>query len=170
HELEAAAEIGHQPELRRERLLEVGRPLGDIVVAARSAYFQQPFTPQLGLVPDLGGSFQFMRRLGPARAVAVTMLGDRIPADQAASWGLIWQCVDDDALAATAQAIAQRLAQGAPRALAALPAVMWSALHNDFDRQLDCERDAQAALVQTDDFLEAVTAFREKRKARFNGR
>jgi 2-(1,2-epoxy-1,2-dihydrophenyl)acetyl-CoA isomerase len=144
--------------------------LGDIVIAARSAYFQQPFTPQLGLVPDLGGSFQFMHRLGPARAIAATMLGERISAEQAADWGLIWQCVDDDALHSAAQGVAERLAQGAPRALAALPGVMWAALRNDLDGQLDCERDAQAALVQTDDFLEAVTAFREKRKPRFTGR
>lgn len=144
--------------------------LGDIVIAGRSAYFQQPFTPQLALVPDLGGSFQYMHRLGPARAIAVTMLGERLGAQQAADWGLIWQCVDDEALGSTALAIAERLAVGAPRALAALPGLMWSALRNGFNEQLDCERDAQAALVQTDDFLEAIAAFKEKRKPRFNGR
>ena len=144
--------------------------LADIVVAGRSAYFQLPFTAQLGLVPDMGGSWQLMRRIGPARAIASAMLGERIPAEKAAEWGMIWQCVDDDALVATSQAIALRLAQGAPRALATLPGVMWSALENGLDAQLDCERDAQAALVQTDDFMEAVDAFRTKRKPQFNGR
>lgn len=144
--------------------------LGDIVIAGRSAWFQQPFTAQLGLVPDMGGSWQFMHRLGPARAMAVTMLGERIPAEQAAEWGLVWQCVDDAALPEVARGVAERLAQGAPRALGTLPGLMWSALHNDLDTQLDRERDAQAMLVQTDDFLEAVNAFREKRKPRFAGR
>ena len=144
--------------------------LADIVVAGRSAYFQLPFTAQLGLVPDMGGSWQLMRRIGPARAIASAMLGERIPAEKAAEGGMLWQCVDDDALVATSQAIALRLAQGAPRALATLPGVMWSALENGLDAQLDCERDAQAALVQTDDFMEAVDAFRTKRKPQFNGR
>lgn len=141
--------------------------LADIVIAGQSAYFHQPFAPQLGLVPDMGASFQFMHRLGPARAIGLTLLGERLPAQQAAEWGLIWQCVQDDSLQASAQAIADRLAQGAPRALAAVPGLMWSALANEFSTQLDRERDAQAALVQTDDFLEAVAAFREKRKPRF---
>lgn len=144
--------------------------LADIVVAGRSAYFQQPFTAQLGLVPDMGGSWQLMRRIGPARAIASAMLGERISAQQAAEWGLIWQCVEDDALAATAHAVAQRLADGAPRALAVLPDVMWSALEHGLDAQLDRERDTQAQLVQTDDFMEAVDAFRAKRKPQFKGR
>ncbi|WBY02940.1 enoyl-CoA hydratase-related protein [Ramlibacter tataouinensis] len=144
--------------------------IADIVFAGRSAYFQQPFTPQLGLVPDLGGSWQLMRRLGPARAVATAMLGERISAEQAAAWGLIWQCVDDDELARVSTAAAERLAQGAPLAFAALPEVMSAALQNDFSSQLDCERDAQARLVQTEDFMEAVSAFREKRKPKFKGR
>ncbi|VWX63333.1 acyl-CoA hydratase [Burkholderiales bacterium 8X] len=143
--------------------------LADIVVAGRSAYFQQPFTAQLGLVPDMGGSFQLMHRLGPARAMALAMLGDRLPAQQAADWGLIWQCVDDDLLGSTAMAIAERLAAGAPRALSTLRSVMWAARGNDLDAQLDRERDAQAQLVQTEDFLEAVAAFREKRKPTFGG-
>ena len=144
--------------------------LGDIVIAAQSAYFQQPFTAQLGLVPDLGGSYQFMHRLGPARAIAVTMLGERIPAAQAAEWGLIWQCVPDEALSDAAHSVAERLAQGAPRALAVLPDLMWRALEGGLDAQLDRERDTQASLVQSEDFHEAVTAFREKRKPRFTGR
>lgn len=144
--------------------------LADIVVAGKSAYFQQPFTAQLGLVPDMGGSWQMMQRLGPARAIATAMLGERISAEQAAEWGLIWKCVEDSELAATAQSVAQRLAEGAPQALARLPDVMWAALQNNLGVQLDLERDTQAELVQTDDFMEAVDAFREKRKPHFKGR
>ena len=144
--------------------------LADIVVAGRSAYFQQPFTAQLGLVPDMGGSWQMMRRLGPARAIAAALLGERINAAQAAEWGLIWKCVEDSELAATARSIAERLAEGAPKAMARLPDMMWAALENDLDTQLDLERDVQTTLVQTDDFMEAVDAFREKRKPTFKGR
>ncbi|WP_439590118.1 enoyl-CoA hydratase-related protein [Hydrogenophaga sp.] len=142
----------------------------DIVLVARSAYFQQPFTAQLGLVPDMGGSWQLMRRLGPARAMGATLLGERISGEQAEAWGLVWQCVADEALADAARSIARRLAASAPRALAELPGVMAAALHNDFDAQLDCERDAQARLVQTEDFMEAVSAFKDKRPPAFSGR
>jgi 2-(1,2-epoxy-1,2-dihydrophenyl)acetyl-CoA isomerase len=142
----------------------------DIVLAGASAYFQQPFTAQLGLVPDMGASWHLVRRLGPARATAAVMLGERIDAAQAEQWGLIWRCVPDDQLAARSLEVAEKLALGAPRALALLPQVMAAALRNDFDGQLDCERDAQASLVQTDDFMEAVAAFKEKRPPAFTGR
>lgn len=141
-----------------------------IAVAARSAYFQQPFSAQLGLVPDMGASWYLMRRAGPARAMALTLLGERLDAETAAQWGLIWQCVDDDALQETVGSIARRLAASAPRAMKALPHVMWRALVQDLDAQLDLERDTQAELVQTEDFIEAVTAFKEKRPPRFTGR
>lgn len=142
----------------------------DIVLAADSAYFQFPFTAQLGLVPDLGGSWHLVRRLGPARAMGVLMLGDRVEARQAADWGLVWQCVPAADLQASALACAQRLARGAPRALASLPPLVAAAWHSDFDAQLDRERDAQAELVQTEDFMEALAAFRDKRKPAFTGR
>lgn len=144
--------------------------MADIVLAADSAYFQFPFTAQLGLVPDLGGSWQLVRRLGPTRATGVLMLGDRIDARQAADWGLVWQCVPADALQDTALACARRLAQGAPRALACLPPLIAAAGQSDFGAQLDRERDAQAELVQTEDFMEALAAFRDKRRPAFTGR
>lgn len=140
-----------------------------IVLAAESAYFQQPFAAQLGLAPDMGASWYLMRQLGPARALPLVMLGERLPARQAAEWGLIWRCVPDADLAAEAAAVAQRLAQGAPCALQRLPALMADALRHDLDTQLDRERDTQASLVQTDDFLEALAAFRDKRPPRFAG-
>lgn len=141
----------------------------DIVLAADTAYFQFPFTSQLGLVPDLGGSWHLARRLGPARAMATLMLGERIESRQAAEWGLIWQCVSSPELPDAASKIAHRLAAGAPRALASLPPLLADALRNDFDTQLDRERDRQAELVQTQDFIEAVMAFQEKRKPFFTG-
>ncbi|MDI3383907.1 enoyl-CoA hydratase-related protein [Xenophilus aerolatus] len=140
-----------------------------VTLAAETAYLQQPFTAQLGLAPDMGASWQLMRRLGPGRALPLAMLGERLGAREAADWGLIWRCVPDGELAAAAADVAGRLAAGAPAALAALPALMADALTNGLDAQLDRERDAQAALVRTQDFIEAVTAFREKRKPRFCG-
>ncbi len=141
-----------------------------VVFAAESAYFQQPFSSQLGLVPDMGGTWQMVRRLGPARALPLAMLGERLTAQQAADWGLVWRCVPDAALADAAREAARRLAAGPLRALAALPPLMHAALEGDLDAQLDRERDAQALLVQTDDFVEAVSAFRAKRKPVFRGR
>ena len=141
----------------------------DIVVAADTAYFQFPFTSQLGLVPDLGASWQLTRRLGPARALGALMLGERIASRQAADWGLVWQCLPADEMAQTANQLAQQLASGAPRALACLPRLVAQALDNDLETQLDRERDAQAALVQTQDFIDAVEAFKAKRKPVFKG-
>jgi 2-(1,2-epoxy-1,2-dihydrophenyl)acetyl-CoA isomerase len=83
----------------------------DLTVAARSAYFYLPFMPRLGIVPDMGTTWFLEHRIGRARAVAVTMLGDRIPAEQAAQWGLVWACVDDAALRGHALALAQRLSR-----------------------------------------------------------
>ncbi len=141
----------------------------DIVLASDAAFFQFPFTSQLGLVPDLGGSWHLARRLGPARALGLLMLGERIDARQAADWGLVWQCVPADALPGAALELAQRLARGAPRALACLPQLVDQALVQGLDAQLDLERDTQATLVQTQDFIEAVSAFKDKRKPVFKG-
>ncbi|VTU45147.1 enoyl-CoA hydratase/isomerase family protein [Variovorax sp. PBL-E5] len=141
----------------------------DIVLMARSAYFQMPFTSQLGLVPDMGASWHLMRRAGPTRAIAAAMLGERIAGPQAAEWGLVWQCVEDGELLAAAEAVARKLGAGAPRALKALPAMMWRAFDHGLDAQLEVERELQARQVQTDDFMEGVKAFQEKRKPRFTG-
>lgn len=141
-----------------------------VVLAGESAYFSWPFTAKLGLTPDVGASWHLMRRLGAGRALPLALLGERLEARQAADWGLIWRCVSDTDLLSTAQEIAQRLAAGAPRAQAVLPALLYGALENDLDAQLDRERDVQSALVGTADFVEAVTAFREKRQPRFQGR
>jgi 2-(1,2-epoxy-1,2-dihydrophenyl)acetyl-CoA isomerase len=143
--------------------------VADVTLAARSAYFAAPFTLQLGLVPDMGASWQLARRLGRTRALGFALLGERLPAETAAEWGLIWRCLPDDALMPAALDIARRLRAGPPAALAALSGCIDAAMANGFSEQLDVERDLQASLVETEDFAEGVRAFREKRPARFNG-
>jgi 2-(1,2-epoxy-1,2-dihydrophenyl)acetyl-CoA isomerase len=141
----------------------------DIVVAARSAYFAQVFTPQLGLVPDLGCTWHLPRLLGRARAIGLAMLGERLPADKAAEWGLIWQAVDDDTLMTHSMEMAQRFAAGPTRALGLVAQCLDAGVANDFGSQLDLERDVQAKLVGTSDFEEALAAFAERRPPRFTG-
>jgi 2-(1,2-epoxy-1,2-dihydrophenyl)acetyl-CoA isomerase len=144
--------------------------VADIVLAARSAYFLQPFTPKLGIVPDMGVTWFLPNQIGRARAFGLTMLGDKLTAEQAAEWGLIWRCVDDKIVMSEARAIAKRLSEGPADAYALLPGIMDKAFENNFSAQLDLERDVQARLVQTPDAVEAVAAFREKRPAKFGKR
>lgn len=141
----------------------------DIVVAAQSAYFVQVFAPQLGLIPDLGCTWHLPHLIGRARALGLSMLGDRLPAATAADWGLIWKAVADDALEAETMAIAARLRDGAPRALATVRKVIDHAQGTSFSDQLDHERDVQSVLSSTEDFREAVAAFNDKRKPVFRG-
>lgn len=143
---------------------------GDIVIAARSAYFVQVFVPRLGLVPDMGCTWFFPQLLGRARSRALAMLGDRLPAEKAAEWGLIWQCVDDDKLGAEAQALAQRLAKGPQLAYRELKRVLEAAPLNTLDEQLEVERLTQRALGDTDDFKEGVMSFLTKRDPQFKGK
>lgn len=142
---------------------------GDIVLAARSAYFVQVFVPRLGLVPDMGCTWFFPQLLGRARARALAMLGDRLPAEKAAEWGLIWSCVDDDKLASEAQVLAQRLAKGPQLAYRALKRVLDAAPLNTLDEQLEIERLTQRALGDTEDFKEGVMSFLSKRDPKFKG-
>lgn len=142
----------------------------DIAIAAESAYFMQVFTPRLGLVPDMGVTWHLERLVGRARARALALLGDRLPATTAAEWGLIWKTVPDPELSAEVMSAARRLADAPPLAVAALRKVLDEAPDNDFTTQLDFERIAQCGLVATQDAQEAILAFREKRPARFTGR
>jgi 2-(1,2-epoxy-1,2-dihydrophenyl)acetyl-CoA isomerase len=141
----------------------------DIVLAARSASFIQAFC-RIGLVPDAGGSYVLPRLVGMARASALTLLGDKLPAEQAAAWGLIWRVVDDDALVAEATALAQHLARQPTRALALIKQALNASFANTLDEQLDLERALQIKAAATDDFREGVAAFLEKRPANFTGR
>jgi 2-(1,2-epoxy-1,2-dihydrophenyl)acetyl-CoA isomerase len=141
----------------------------DIIIAARSASFLQAFC-NIGLVPDAGSSWFLPRQIGRARAAGMALLGERVPAETAADWGLIWQCVDDDALPEAAMAVAGKLANGPTRGLVMIRQALAASQENDLPSQLDLERDLQREAGRTDDFKEGVQAFLEKRPATFKGR
>ena len=141
----------------------------DIVVAARSASFIQAFC-RIGLVPDSGGTWFLPRLVGTARAAGLALLGDKLPAEQAASWGLIWQCVDDAELAPAVERIAAQLAQASPRGLAAIKRALQAGAGNTLDAQLALERDLQREIGFGADYREGVAAFLEKRAPRFGSR
>ncbi len=143
--------------------------IGDIVLAARSASFLQLFAPKLGLMPDLGSTFFLPRIIGTARAKGLTMLGDALSAADAERWGLIWACVDDDALREQAEALVQRFAAGPTQAYQRIKATFNQAPTRTLDEQLALEAVAQGELGNTADFAEGVRAFRAKRAPRFSG-
>jgi 2-(1,2-epoxy-1,2-dihydrophenyl)acetyl-CoA isomerase len=130
----------------------------DVVVAARSAKFVQAFC-NLGLVPDSGGTWFLTRGLGAPRALGLALFGDKLSAEQAAAWGLIWQCVDDAELMPMVSAMAQRLARGPTLGFARIKQAVAAAELNGLAAQLDLERDFQRELGFSDDYLEGVTAF-----------
>lgn len=141
----------------------------DLVIAARSASFIQAFT-KIGLVPDSGGTYFLPRLVGTARALGLAMLGDKVSAEQAAQWGMIWQCVDDGALSSVVDKLLAQLAQAPTRGLAAIKQAIYASAENALPAQLDLERDLQRMLGVTDDYREGVAAFGEKRTPRFTGR
>jgi 2-(1,2-epoxy-1,2-dihydrophenyl)acetyl-CoA isomerase len=138
----------------------------DIAIAAPTASFIQAFS-KIGLIPDAGGSWFLVERLGLARAMALAMTGDKLPAAQAKEWGMIWD-VSEDPLAA-ALAMAEKLAVMPTKALVATRHLLRDAGTRTLNQQLDAERDTQSALGQTHDYIEGVTAFLEKRPAQFKG-
>ena len=142
--------------------------LGDLIVAAESAYFLQAFR-RIGLVPDGGSSYLLPRHIGKARAMEMMLLGDRIPAAKALEWGLINRCVPDAELMATALGLAQELAKG-PAALGLIRREVWASLDSTWTEQLNYERQAQRVAGKTEDFGEGVAAFLSKRPAEFSGR
>ena len=142
--------------------------MGDIIVAAESAYFLQAFR-RIGLVPDGGSTYLLPRLIGKARAMEMALLGGKISAAKALEWGLINRAVPDTELMPTALEIARELANG-PSALGLIRKIMWASLDADWLEQLHEERMAQRVAGKTEDFREGVQAFLQKRPAEFKGR
>ena len=141
----------------------------DLVLAARSASFIQAFV-KIGLVPDCGGSYFLPRLAGTQRAMALAMTGDRLSAEDAERWGLIWKCVDDAQLGAEAEKLTRQLASGPTKSLGLIKKAIYSSANNDLAAQLDLERDLQREIGKGDDYREGVAAFLEKRKPEFKGK
>jgi 2-(1,2-epoxy-1,2-dihydrophenyl)acetyl-CoA isomerase len=140
----------------------------DLVVAARSAFFVQSFA-KLGLVPDCGGTWLLPQLIGPARALGLALLGERLSAEQAESWGLIWRCVEDAQLKGAVDGVIEQLLAAAPLGLARTKEAIHASSLRTLEQQLDVERDLQRELGRTADFAEGVAAFTEKRAPRFRG-
>lgn len=138
----------------------------DIVLAARSAKFIQAFS-KIGLIPDAGGTWWLTRHLGEARAKALALTAQPLPAEDAAAWGLIWKAVDDETLMEEAVTLAEGFAAGPTRAYALTKQAIHSASMNDLDAQLEVERALQREAGRSDDYKEGVKAFLEKRPANF---
>ena len=178
-------EVGYHPFLRRLRYLHcpivtsVNGPaagagmslalMGDMILCARSAYFLQAFR-RIGLVPDCGATWLLPRLVGKARSTELSLLGERLPAEKALEWGLIWDVVDDEQLMPTVNALAQRLAAGPGMALARIKQSLYAADGNTLAQQIDLERQLQRECGVSQDFIEGATAFLQKRKAAFKGR
>jgi 2-(1,2-epoxy-1,2-dihydrophenyl)acetyl-CoA isomerase len=142
---------------------------GDIVVAAQSAYFLQAFV-NIGLVPDVGSTWMLPRLVGKARAQAMMMLGEKVPAQTALEWGMIYKVVPDAELMDTALAIAKKLAAGPTTAIGMIRRQVRASYENSLTQQLRLERVDQLTAGQTTDFVEGVSAFLQKRPAKFSGK
>ena len=142
--------------------------IGDLVCAQQGAYFLQAFA-RIGLVPDGGSTFMLPRLIGWGRAMELSLLAERLPAEKAHEWGMVNRLFEDnDALMEGATALARQLADG-PRSLGMIRHAYWSTWHNSYEQQLDLEARLQNQAGATADFQEGVAAFLEKRTANFKG-
>lgn len=141
----------------------------DMVIAAKSASFIQSFA-KLGLVPDSGGTWILPRLVGTARAIGLAFLAEKLSAQQAAEWGLIWRCVEDSELMPAVDELARHFASAPTRGLARTKQAIYAASLNTLEQQLDLERDFQRELGFSADYAEGVTAFLQKRPPQFTGR
>jgi len=180
----AVLETGYHPFLRRIRNLHC--PLvtsvngvaagagmsfalmGDMILCARSAYFLQAFR-RIGLVPDCGSTWLLPRMIGKARAVELSLMGERLPAEKALEWGLVNRVHDDAALMDETMKLSRELANGPTIALSLIRKLYWDSTGNSFEEQLNLEFESQRTAGATEDFKEGVTAFLEKRPAKFKG-
>ena len=142
----------------------------DIVIAARGAYFYLPFLPKLGIVPDLGCTWFIPRRVGPARAMGMALLDEKLSAETAAQWGLIWASVEDDLLLLEAQKIAQRLARLPAHAVIEARKAFEASERHSLPDQLHYESERQRELIEQPSFAEGVMAFLQKRAPVFQKR
>ena len=181
----AALETAFHPFLRRLRNLHcpivtaVNGPaagagmsfalMGDMILCARSAYFLQAFR-RIGLVPDCGSTWLLPRLIGKARSVELSLMGERLPAEKALEWGLVNRVHDDSALMEEAMKLAHELANGPTIALSLIRKLYWESPENSFEDQLNLEFESQRIAGAAEDFKEGVTAFLEKRPAKFQGK
>jgi 2-(1,2-epoxy-1,2-dihydrophenyl)acetyl-CoA isomerase len=181
----AALETAFHPFLRRLRKLHcpivtsVNGPaagaglsfalMGDMILCARSAYFLQAFR-RIGLVPDCGSTWLLPRLIGKARSVELSLMGERLPAEKALEWGMVNRVYDDAVLAEETMKLAHDLANGPTVALSLIRKLYWDSPDNSFEDQLNLEFESQRTAGATEDFKEGVTAFLEKRPAKFKGK
>lgn len=181
----AALETAFHPFLRRLRNLHcpivtaVNGPaagagmsfalMGDMILCARSSYFLQAFR-RIGLVPDCGSTWILPRVIGRARAVELSLLGERLPAEKALEWGLVNRVHDDAALMDETMTLARELANGPTLALALIRKMYWDSPDNSFEEQLNLEFQSQRVAGASEDFREGVSAFLDKRPANFRGK
>ena len=181
----AALETGFHPFLRRLRNLHcpivtsVNGPaagagmsfamMGDMILCARSAYFLQAFR-RIGLVPDCGSTWLLPRLVGKARAIELSLMGERLPAEKALEWGLVNRVHDDAVLMAETMKLAHELADGPTVALSLIRKLYWDSPDNSFEDQLNLEFESQRIAGATEDFKEGVSGFLEKRPAKFRGK
>jgi 2-(1,2-epoxy-1,2-dihydrophenyl)acetyl-CoA isomerase len=140
----------------------------DIVLAAKSASFIEAFC-KLGLIPDTGGTWHLPRLIGPARAAGLAMLGEKLSAEKAEEWGLIWRCVPDAALMDETMAMAEHFASAATRGLAFTKKALQASYANTLPEQLKLEGEMMRELGYSHDYREGVAAFIAKRPAHFKG-
>jgi 2-(1,2-epoxy-1,2-dihydrophenyl)acetyl-CoA isomerase len=142
--------------------------MGDLVLCARSAYFLQAFR-RIGLVPDGGSTWILPRLIGRARAMELSLMGDRLPAEKALEWGLVNRVLDDSQLMEKTKELASELANGPTVALSLIRRLYWESPENSYEEQLNLERQMQRKAGNSADFREGVRAFLEKRPAKFKG-